>query len=119
MEVADMKANFDTDPLKIRSDGRWLEACGPLDWADVNEPTPADKVIVAVRIVQNDVEAQGISHVCDTSQPEWMIYLRPAPGQKFQPGPAHGTAMLTVTDPLSRPDPKTVGWQQDVTLVNA
>jgi hypothetical protein len=114
-----MKANFE-DELKIRSDGRWLEACGPLDWGDTDEPTPANKVIVAVRVVdQNGIEAHGTSDVCGTSEMEWMVYLRPAPGQKFQVGPAEGIATLTVTEPLSTPNPKTLAWRQSVQLVSA
>jgi hypothetical protein len=113
-----MKANFDNDPLKIRSDGRWLEACGPLQWGNTTGPEPADKVLLAVRVVQDGVEAHGVSDVCDKPQSEWMIYLRPAPGAKFQPGPAEATGMLTVTEPNSEP-PRTFGWQQHVELIAA
>ena len=110
-----MFANFENDQ-KLKADGRWLEACGPLLWGDPRGPEPADKVIVAVTVTQNGVVASGTSHECGTSEKEWMIYIRPAPGQKFRAGKANGTAMLTVTGPLSDP-PKTLPWQQQVTLV--
>ena len=95
-----MKANFD-DELKIAASGRKLEACGPLAWTDPGGPQNVNKVIVTVTITQGDVSAQGTSGEFDNPVPEWMIDLRPGPGQKFQPGPAQAKGTFTVADPTS------------------
>jgi hypothetical protein len=93
-----MKANFQ-DQLKIAASGRKLEACGPLDWNDLSGPQNVNKVIVTVTITQAGVLAEGTSGELDNAVQEWMIDLRPGPGQKFQPGPAQASGTLTVTDP--------------------
>lgn len=110
-----MKANFDPD-LKFRSDGRWLEACGPLIWIDPGG-LQGDKVVVAVRINQNGVIAHGISDEFDKTITDWMIMIRPAPGQKFQTGTAQGVGVLTVTHPPpgSTP-PGTFSWHDSPQL---
>jgi hypothetical protein len=114
-----MRSNFE-NPLKLKSDGRWLEACGPFDWRSSAGP-PASKVIVTVRITsQNGVLGQGTSHECDTSMDEWMIYLRPPPGQKFNPGPALAIGTLTVTEPApGSTGPGTFSWHESPQLQHA
>jgi hypothetical protein len=115
-----MRAKFD-DKLNFRADGRWLEACGPLDWKDPLGPQNANKVIVTVRITQNGVVAQGTSDEFDRPEGEWMIFVRPGPGQKFQAGPAQaiGTLTVTETDPSHPSDPNgplTFSWEGSPTL---
>jgi hypothetical protein len=101
-----MKANFD-DQLKIAASGRKLEACGTLDWKDLGGPQNVNKVIVTVTITQAGVSAGGTSREFSNPIREWMIDLRPGPGQKFQPGPAEAKGTLTVADPP--PDTRTSG----------
>lgn len=112
-----MKAKFD-DQLTLKAAGQWLEACGPLEWNARGGPTDAKKVIVTVRIAQNDVVAQGTSADFDNSQTEWMVYVRPGHGQQFQAGPAEGIGTLTVTDPSATGTnrPKTFSWRGSPTL---
>src|SRR5689334_9052895 len=116
-----MKPRFEDD-LELKSAGRWLEVCGPLGWDDPDGPQGANKVIVTVRITQDGVVAQGTSEEFDRGEPEWMVYVRPAPGQKFHGGGAQGLGMLTVTDPPTAPSgggPPIFSWQGTPTLAFA
>ena len=87
-----MKTNFD-DQLKISADGRRLEACGELEWDD---PT-SNEIVVTVTITQGAVVATKRSNPFVRPAAEWMVDLRPGPGQKFQEGPAQATGVLRVT----------------------
>jgi hypothetical protein len=104
------------DPLEFRPGGRWLELCGPLLWGDARGPEPANRVTVAAMVTQtlngNTVEAQGMASF-NTDDDEWMINVRPGPGETFGAGPAQVTARATVTDPASF---GTVGWTEAVQL---
>jgi hypothetical protein len=112
-----MKAKFD-DPLTLKNGGRMLEACGPLEW----DSPDATKVIVSVRIAQNNVEARGTSgdFVRPNGEPkqEWMVTVQPEAGRSFRAGPAEAFGTLTVTDPpASAPQgPETFRWQGSLTL---
>jgi hypothetical protein len=106
-----MKAKFDTK-MQIKSDGRKLEACGPLDWGEQGG-LQAQKVIVDARITQGNVIAQGTTHECDDSLAEWMVDLKPPPGKKFQEGTAHFDGVLMAIDPQSN---QTWEWDGDITL---
>ena len=112
-----MKANFDNE-LKLKANGRSLEACGPLLWVSPDGPQGADKVIVTAQVTdQNGVVAEGTSDQCDTSMDEWMVQLRPDHGGKFQPGPAKASGTLTVTHPPpSGTGSATFTWQQSLEL---
>jgi hypothetical protein len=94
-----VKTRFD-DKLQLKSNGRHLEACGPLEW-DASEGPPGNDVVVTVTVTQDHVLAQGTSTVCTRPSAEWMIELRPQPGEKFKAGPAHAIGTLTVTDLLA------------------
>jgi hypothetical protein len=104
------------DPLEFRSAGRWLELCGPLLWGDPRGPEPANRATVAATVTQklngNTVEAQGMA-TFNTNDDEWMINVRPAPGDRFEAGPATVLAHATVTDPASF---GTVDWDAAVQL---
>jgi hypothetical protein len=51
---------------------------------------------------------------------EWMIYLRPPPGQKFNPGPALAIGTLTVTEPApGSTGPGTFSWHESPQLQHA
>ena len=116
-----MKPRFDND-LELKSAGRWLEVCGPLEWNDADGPQGANKVIVTVRISQDGVVAQGTSEEFDRNEPEWMVYVRPGPVQKFHSGRAQALGTLTVTDPPTDPSrgaPPIFSWQGTPTLAFA
>lgn len=112
-----MRSNFD-DGLNLKADGRGLEACGRLDWTSPDGPQGADKVTVTAKVTdQNGVMAEGTSDECGNSVTEWMVHLRPGPGQKFQPGPAQASGTLTVTHPPpASTGSATFTWQQSVQL---
>lgn len=92
-----MKARFD-DQMKISAAGRKLQACGPLDWNDPGGPQNANKITVTVTITQGGVTATKTSGEFARPTAEWMVDLRPGPGQKFGVGPAQATGTLTVTE---------------------
>lgn len=106
-----MKTRFD-EKLQLKSDGRHLEACGPLEW-DAPDGPSGNGVTVRVTVTQGNVLAEGKSSVCSRPTEEWMIELRPQPGEKFEAGPAHATGTLTVTDPNSG---ETFNWEDAPTL---
>ena len=89
-----MKARFDS-PLQLTANGRKLKACGELDWNDPDSNT----VIVTITVTQGGVVAAGTSPPFARGTAEWMVDLRPNPGQKFQDGQADANGMLTITDP--------------------
>src|SRR5262249_23325512 len=115
-----MKPRFD-DTLELKSAGRWLEVCGDLGWDDPGGPQGANKVIVTVRISQAGVVAQGTSEEFDRNEAEWMVYVRPGAGQKFDGGQADALATLTVPDPPTGPvsGGPPFSWQATPTLVFA
>jgi hypothetical protein len=106
-----VKTRFD-DKLQLKSAGRHLQACGPLEW-DVTDGPPGNGVTITVTVTQGNVLAQGTSTPCTRPAAEWMIELRPGPGEKFDAGPAHAIGTLTVTDPA---DGATFSWQGAPTL---
>jgi hypothetical protein len=107
-----MKARFD-DQLKLAADGRKLEACGELDWDEIQ----SNKVTATVTITQAGVAAAGTSAVLDRGAPEWMVNLRPQPGQKFQAGQAQANGVLTFTDcPPAGEEPFPWDGQPDLTF---
>jgi hypothetical protein len=108
-----MKAKFDTK-MQIKSDGRKLKACGPLNW-DNTDPDGLDatQVIVHATITQGAVVAEGTTHECTSTLSEWMVDIMPAHGQKFHEGDADFNGVLTAIDPQSN---QTWKWDGNITL---
>lgn len=104
------------ETLEFRSAGRWLELCGPLIWGDPQGPEPANRATVAATVTQtlngNTVEAQGMA-TFTTDDDEWMINVRPGPGDKFDVGQADVEVHAVVTDPLPL---RSVDWDRTVEL---
>jgi hypothetical protein len=111
-----MKPNFEPT-LQYRSDGRWLEVCGDLNWAIPPPPKNQDaqKVRITATVIQDDtVIAHGTSQdEFVRGEPEWMFHIRPDAGGKFTQKPAQASGVMIVTDPPGLPG---FAWTMQVML---